>query len=167
MPTAEGDTVYEDLPIVPNVKVCFPSGGLFNVSWPIEPGDSIILVSCNFAIGQWRQGNNAQTVLPGDLRVHALGSSFALPLLTLDSRATPDAQASQNAFIIHGPMIVLGDHSATDFAALASKCDANFDAIKVLFDGWTPSPGDGGGALKTAAASLSLQATACSQVKIK
>ncbi len=168
LPTAEGDTVYEDLPIVPNVKICFPSGGLFNISWPIEPGDSVILVSCNFAVGQWRQGDNSQTVLPGDLRLHALGSSFALPLLAIDSRATPNAQASQNAFIIHGPMIVLGDQSATDFAALASKCDANFSALKGIMSGVTPAGVETGLAgLKGAAAALSLPSVAAAQVKIK
>jgi hypothetical protein len=173
LPTADGDTVYEDLPIVPNVKVCFPSGGAFQVTWTISPGDSVLLVCCNFAIGQWRTGDNSQTVPPGDLRLHHLGSAFALPFLAIDSKAVPNAQASQNAFIIAGPLVVLGDQGATDFAALASKVDANFKAITDALGGCTPSPPSGPDAgepgllsVKTALSSA-LPSVACSKVKIK
>jgi hypothetical protein len=41
-----------------------------------------------------------------------------------------------------------------DFVALAAKVDQNFQALKTLFNGWTPVPSDGGAVLKTAATAL-------------
>lgn len=167
LPTTSGDVAYEEIAVIPNVKVCFPRGGPFHITWPLAKGDSVLLVCCNYSINAWRVGNNAQTVLPGDLRTHAIGHAFAFPNLAIDSAATPNAQASQNAFIIHGPMVILGDQAATAYAALDSKVDANFAKIHNLFSGWTPAPNDGGAALKTASASLSFDPVKCEQVKIK
>lgn len=166
--TLEDDTVYEDLPIVPNVKVCFPRGGAFQITWPLNPGDSVILLSTHFGLGQWRQGDNSQTVEPGDLRLHSLGSSLALPMLAIDSAAVANAQASQNAFIIAGPLIVLGDPNTTDYAPIARLVDANFKTVHDAITGATPVPNDGGAALKAAIlAALTFQATACQSVKLK
>lgn len=53
-----------------------------------------------------------------------------------------------------------------DFAALSAKVDANFAKIVSLFGGWTPTPQDGGAALKAAAAGLSFDSVAASKVKI-
>jgi hypothetical protein len=39
--------------------------------------------------------------------------------------------------------------AAGDFVALAGLVKGNFDALKAVFDGWTPAPNDGGAALKT------------------
>lgn len=166
--TTDGGVAFEDLPIVPNVKVCFPSGGPFKISWPINKGDSVILVHTQYATGQWRQGDNSQTVAPGDLRLHSLGSAFALPMLALDSAAVPNAQASQNAFIMTGPLFIFGDSDTTDFAAIARLVDANFKTIHDAISAATPVANDGGAALKASILSaLSFQPTACTKVKIK
>lgn len=166
--TTEDDIAYEDLPIVPNVKICFPRGGPFQISWPLNKGDSVILICTTYAIQQWRQGDNSQTVAPGDLRLHSLGSAFALPSLAIDSAAIPNAQASQNAFIIAGPMIILGSQDATDAPSLASVVDSNFQTVHDAIAGATPVPNDGGAALKAAIlGALSFRATKANQVKIK
>lgn len=166
--TTDDGIAYEDLPIIPNVKVCFPRGGAFQISWPLNAGDSVILICSTYATAEWRQGDNSQTVAPGDLRLHSLGSAFCLPNLAIDSAAIPNAQASQNAFIIAGPMIILGAANATDAPSLASVVDANFKAVHDAIAGATTVPNDGGAALKTAIlAALSFQATKASNVKIK
>lgn len=163
LPTTSGDVAYEDLPIIPNVKICFPRGGAFQITWPLAKGDSVLLVCCNYAINAWRVGSNAQTVPPGDLRQHALGSAFAFPNLAIDSAATPNAQASQNAFIIHGPMVILGDQAATSFVALADKVKAEFDKVKATFDSFIP--GSGGASFSHPYATPG--SVAASQVKAK
>lgn len=166
--TLEDEIAYEDLPIVPNVKVCFPRGGPFQITWPLSKGDSVLLVCCNFAIGQWRQGDNSQTVAPGDLRLHGLGSAFALPILAIDSAAVSNAQASQNAFIIAGPLIILGDANTTDFAPIARLVDAQFKTVHDAIAGAVAVPNDGGANLKaTILAALTFQPTASTSVKIK
>ena len=165
LPTADGDIVSEDLPIVPNVPICFPRGGAFTISWPIAPGDSVLLIVTTYAIGGWRASGKSSEA--GDVRLHSLGSSVAIPVLAPNSGALPEAQAADNAFIIVGPMLKLGTADASDFAALASKCDSNYQKVKDLFSGWNPVPNDGGAALKAASASLSFDPVGCSRVKIK
>jgi len=166
--TTEDDILYEDLPIVPNVKVCFPRGGPFQISWPLVNGDSVILVVSTYSLTEWRQGDNGQTVEPGDLRIHHIGSALAIPMLATDGNAIPNAQASQNAFIVAGPLIVLGDPNTTDYAAVARLVDGNFAKIKNAITNATPVPMDGGAALKAAILSaLTFDPTASQSVKIK
>lgn len=165
--TTEDDIAYEDLPIVPNVKVCFPRGGPFQISWPLNKGDSVILICTTYAIQQWRQGDNSQTVAPGDLRLHSLGSAFALPSLAIDSAAIPNAQASQNAFIIQGPLIILGDQATPDFAAKAAATDNGFSAIANAFAACTPGPMEPGLTSLKSALSTPPASVACERVKIK
>ena len=163
--TEDGDTVSEDLPVIPNVRVCFPRGGGFAITWPLSTGDEVVLLHCHLSPSAWREGDGTPQA-PIDLRLHGLGSVFALPMLCRDSRAVSSAQASQNAFVVSGPLVVLGDSGASDFAALSSKVDANFQKIVSLFSIWTPTPNDGGAALKTASSGLSFGTTACAKVKI-
>ena len=162
---ADGDISTETLPVIPNVKVCFPTGGGFTVTWPIVAGNHVTLLFLIYACTQWRI--TGQISDPGDLRIHALGSALALPNHVPNSGAVPESQASDNAYIITGPMIKLGAADASDFAALSSKVDANFQKIKNMFTSWVVVPNDGGGALKTLSGSLSFDDTSCTKVKIK
>lgn len=162
----ESDPKLEDLPVVPNVPVLFPRGGAFTVSWPINKGDHVVLLVMSRAFGQWRK--TGKTSDPGDLRQHHLGNAVALPMLAPNAGVMPEAQAGANAFTIAGPLIVLGAADATDFAALASKCDSNFTMIKSAISGATPTSGDGGAALKSAiVGALNFEPVACEKVKIK
>lgn len=164
VPTSSGNVAYEDLPIVPNVPICFPRGGQFFITWTLSKGDHVLLIVLNYSISQWRK--NGTISEPGDLRMHHLGNALALPTLAPNSGAVPEAQAGDNAYIISGPMIKLGSADASDFAALSSKVDSNFEKISSLFSAWVPVPNDGGAALKTASESLSFDPVACTKVKI-
>lgn len=165
VPTANGDIILEKMPIIPNVQILFPRGGAFTISWPIAKGDHVLLVFMTYAIGQWRK--TGETSPPGDLRMHHLSNAIAIPILAPNAGALPESQAGDNAYIIAGPMIKLGAADATDFAAMSSKVNSNFNAITNLFSSWTPVPNDGGAALKTAATALSFDSVACSNVKVK
>lgn len=156
----------EDIPVIPNVPILFPRGGAFSVTWPLEKGDHVLLVVMTYAFAQWRK--SGKTADPGDLRLHHVNNAVAIPILAPNGGAVPEAQASANSFTIVGPLLTLGAADASDFAALASKVDANFNMVKTAISGATPTSGDGGAALKSAIVSaLNFEPVACERVKIK
>lgn len=165
IPTREGDIRLEDLPVCPNVPVCFPRGGLVSISWKLNRGDHVVLLFSTLSLAQWRK--SGKTSAPGDLRLHHLGNALAIPALAPNAGAFSQARADEDTLIMVGPMIKLGTEDAEDFAALSSKVDANFDAIKSMFTVWAPIANDGGQALKTLSADLEFEPVACERVKIK
>lgn len=76
-PDGEGGYTTEDLPVLPHVPVCFPRGGGFFMSFPLQRGDFVLLVFSERAIGNWRQKGEASA--PGDLRMHSLAGAVAIP----------------------------------------------------------------------------------------
>lgn len=72
-----GEYSSEELPTIPNVPVCFPRGGGFHVTFPLEKGDHVLLVFADLATGQWRA--SGETSEPLDVRRHSLGYPFAIP----------------------------------------------------------------------------------------
>lgn len=146
--TDENDKiVHEDLPIVPNVPILFPSGGGYSVTWPLVKGDPVDLIVQTYAFAQWRQANEVSD--PGDLRLHSLGNCMAIPGGRPNATLIPNTQAGANAYIIEGPEIRLGA-DATDFVALASKVLAELTEIKAAISAAATTPGDGGAAFKAA-----------------
>jgi hypothetical protein len=165
VPTTDDSISFEQLCIIPNVTICFPCGGGFTVSWPLDKGDHVILLFTTYSINQWLK--SGITSEPGDLRLHHLANALALPMLRPNHPPFLSSSEDGPAYIIDGPLIKLGSEDNTGFAALAAQTNANFQAIIDLFDAWTPVPNDGGAALKTAAASLSFDSVACERVKIR
>lgn len=162
---SDDDIITETLSIIPNVKICFPTGGGFTITWPISSGDHVILLFLMYACTQWRI--TGQISDPGDLRIHALGNALALPSLVPNSGAVPESQAEDNAYIITGPMIKLGAADATEFAAIASKIHSNYQVLKNAIAAWTPVPNDGGASLKPVFAGMNFDDVSCTKVKVK
>lgn len=169
--TEDDGITYEDLPVIPNVRVLFPRGGSITISWPLVKGDTVGLLVTNWSMDTWRQSGEVSN--PGDLRMHSLGSCFAIPGLVPDMQALPNAMASQNAFIVQGPMVILGDYASADFAALASKTDANFASLKSALNAAkgaaAPSSAGPADVGEPGLASLSipdLPSVACTRVKV-
>src|SRR3954462_1232005 len=51
---AEGETLHEELPVIPNVPVSWPSGGGYYLHLPLAAGDHVWLVFNEASIAQWR-----------------------------------------------------------------------------------------------------------------
>lgn len=166
LPTEDGDTDTEDLPVIPNVPIQFPRGGgdTYAITWKLQADDFVWVHVCTVAIGNWRRTGEVSD--PGDVRTHSLGSCFAVPGAAPNSKTLDQANDSDHALVIEAPLIKLGK-DATDFAALAALVNGNFTKIKNLFNSWTPVPNDGGAALKTAAGSLSFDDVKASKTKVK
>jgi hypothetical protein len=126
LPTDNESFVSEALPVIPNVPILFPrgGGGAYAITWPLQPGDHVWIVVSVYAFSQWR--NSGEVSEPGDQRLHSLGNCYAIPGVALKSDDL--SQSNIVAMVLEAPEIRLGKN-ASDFAALASKVEKNFDDI--------------------------------------
>lgn len=142
----DGTRRAEPLPIVTEVPVVFPGSGPYRITFPIERGDTVLLVFASSAIARWkvtgREGD------PGDDRRHRLTDAIAIPGLA--SLASQPTEAPTDALVVHSDELRLGGPDATEKVAWHSA----LVALKQALDTWVVVPNDGGGALKTLLSAL-------------
>ncbi|HYQ47150.1 MAG TPA: Gp138 family membrane-puncturing spike protein [Polyangiaceae bacterium] len=129
IPDAEGETIHEDLPVIPNVPVAWPRGGGYYLHLPLAAGDHVWLVFNEASIAQWRATGEVSD--PGDLRRGSLSYPFALPGAAPDKAKLSDAPASGEAVfgVPGGGVFRVGGPAAT-LVALAQKVDQALAQLK-------------------------------------
>jgi hypothetical protein len=80
--------IFEDLPVIQNVPVCFPRSSVYFVSFPIVPGDTGDVIFAETSIGQWRAVEG--TAFPDDIGRHTLSGAKFYPGLSKDSAPLTD-----------------------------------------------------------------------------
>jgi hypothetical protein len=162
----DGRPVFKSYPVLPNVPIAFPRGGDFFMSFPMSPGDYVLIVFCRSAIDQWR-AKGVETA-PGDLRHHSLTGAVAYPGLYPRTRNLTDNSeenlviGKEEGLTVHltdEEMHVGGAGAASDSAALASKVNTLINDLATAIAGWVVVPADGGAALKTALTDWLAEAT--------
>lgn len=105
---------YEVGPI-PNVPVCFPSGsaGAYNDTWPLAPGDSVLLIVVERSIDEWKT-TGAASCDAQDVRRFDLSDAVAIPWDTSFARPVGATGRSATARVIEAPMLLLGSALATE-----------------------------------------------------
>lgn len=73
----DGSTTYLKPPIFVNVPICFPRGGGYAITFPIQAGDEVLIIFSSRCIDGWWQSGGVQA--PPDLRLHDLSDGFAIP----------------------------------------------------------------------------------------
>lgn len=164
-PDDDGGTELFDPPVIPNVPVQWPRGGGYAIHFPITPGDHVILLFQESAIGHWRE--SGEVAEPGDLTRFGFGYPIAIPGVAPDAAPIADAPTNEGVIVVPGGKVLRIGGAGADFVALSAKVDANFKAIKDMFTAWVVAPSDGGAALKALTASLSFEAVAAEQLKAK
>jgi hypothetical protein len=66
----------EQMPVVPDIPVWFPSGGGASITWPINAGDGCLLIFAERSIDEWKGSFDAEA--PDDPRRHQLTDAIAL-----------------------------------------------------------------------------------------
>ncbi len=140
----DGTVTQERLPVVTNVPVIFPSGGGMRLTFPIQAGDTGLLVFSDRSLDLWLdQGGE---VAPEDARRHHVADAVFFPGLHPNNDPWSGADTS---------VITIGSDSGTaQFVALANLVLDRLNELKSAINGWTPIPSDGGAALKTALTTL-------------
>jgi hypothetical protein len=72
-----GALVSENLPIVNEVPVVFPGTGPFAITWPLEPGDEVLLVFSSSGLDRWL--SKGGIIDPESDQRHALDDAVAIP----------------------------------------------------------------------------------------
>ncbi len=140
--------VYEDLPALMNVPVAYLRGtsSQFAITWPLAPGDHVLVIFCEQDISGWR--NTGGKSRPEYLRTHGLHSGIAIPCVGPNLDIIP--AAAQPAMVITATELLLGSMAATMHVALAEMVSQRFGELYSVVAGWTPVANDGGAALKAA-----------------
>ena len=103
----------EPFPIIPKVKVLYPSGGGFSITWPLSVGSKVTLHAYDLDPTVHRQTGNVED--PADVRRHGGTYWMAIPGDVTDQ----GLGATAGQIVIDGPGITLGA-GATSFVALAT-----------------------------------------------
>jgi hypothetical protein len=143
--TEDGDVLLEDLPVLPNVPVCWMRGGGYSLQFPLNVGDHGLVVFSDASPALWR--TSGDTSEPGDLRMHDLSFGFFIPCCAPDSKTLPNAGS---AAVLDGPTLIRLGGEAADFVALTTKVTAALNALKSAISSAPTVPQDGGAAFKTA-----------------
>lgn len=129
----DGSIAYDELPVIPNVKVGWIAAGGFELHLPLAPGDSVLLVFAEVDTQQWEVSGEVSQ--PLWLERHGLGAPIAYPFGRTATAATGAQLVAPSPFVI-------GDAAAAQFVALANLVSARLDAIQAKFDAHThPVPG--------------------------
>lgn len=121
------EMVFETPPVVPNCPVAFPSAAGFSFTFPLKPGDSVILVFSERSMDEWlSQGGTGHQ--PADSRRYDLSDAIVIP----GGRSFGDAvqEVAKNAAVIEAAdQIHLGKANPTDWLALTSKVKATINNL--------------------------------------
>lgn len=127
-----GDLQFQDLPVLQDVPVLFQRAGSYSITFPISPGDTVLVVFTTLDPSKWRDTGVVPS-LPTNTKVHSLSYAFALPLVA--PRNAILTAATEQAMVIAGDEIRLGAATSVevDAVALASNVQSEhqtlFDAI--------------------------------------
>jgi hypothetical protein len=147
--TEDGEVVHEDLPKLPNVPVVFQRTAAFSMSFPLVPGDFVLLMFSSSAVGNWRTTGDVSD--PGDLRRHDLSGAFAVPGIAPEGSVIPTSSTAVVVEVTAPVTHVAVGAAATDFVGLASLIETTIGNLAAAILNATPVPNDGGAAIQTAA----------------
>lgn len=92
----EGEELLEELPIIPDVPVRFPRNANFFMTFPLAPGDLVMLVFAERSLDNWLAGTGEDTD-PDEFRMHDITDAVACPGLYPFSEAIGDIDTERMA----------------------------------------------------------------------
>lgn len=147
--TATEEFIFYQPKPISNVPVQWPSGDGGSLTWPLAAGDPVTLVFADRSIDEWKStAQNDNT--PRDPRRFDLSDAIALPGARSPRSPLSSAAIDGSDVVLRAKNSVrLGDSTATDFVALASKVDAEIDKLWTALSlhvhpGVTTGPGSTG-----------------------
>lgn len=96
VPDGSGNYVSDPYPALDDVPIEWPRCGKFSITFPLEAGDTGMLVCCERAIGAWRTTGKPGDC--GDVGMHTLDGAVFRPGLSPDG--TPPSTASATDMVL-------------------------------------------------------------------
>jgi hypothetical protein len=153
----EGAATLENLPVITGVPVVqFGAGGM-RITFPVEVGDTVLLVVCRRSLDKWK-ARGGEDVDPGDTRIYHYSDAVAIPGILpfsapwtgVDTDAMTLGKDGGIQIHITEDNILLGGAAAVDDAADAQKVSAQLTALKAAILVGATSFVDGGTAFHAA-----------------
>ncbi len=91
----DGTTEWVSKPVIPDVKLHFPSGGGLSLTFPVKEGDEVLAVMASRSPDVWQQNGGEQQII--DTRMHDLSNAFCIPGFRSDKNAlsSPSENSTQ------------------------------------------------------------------------
>ena len=113
----ETDTLIPfPLPTLTGVPVMFPSGTGYALTWPLVPGDTVLIVICDRSLDEWKS-TGAPENIPQDVRRFDLSDAVAIPSVRPSTKPIPATGWSALGVVLEGASIQLGSSAAVSPAA--------------------------------------------------
>lgn len=128
-----GDLELVEFPVLPNVPVIFPGGGMGNeITFIPEKGTSGLIVCCDSPIDAWKGASGNKPVNPGAPRRHWLGDAVFIPGLVSPFAAKLAVNRFvAGAMVLHAKsLMLLGGTTSTSPVARKTDLDAIKGALK-------------------------------------
>lgn len=133
-----GALLAANMPQLPRVPVCFPQAGGYYLTFPLQAGDTVLLVFCARSLDRWRTTGRINEV-PSDQRMHDLSDAIAIPgirpsTMPLAAPSVPTdhmamGQDGGASIHFHPNEVRVGGDDATAYVALANLVTARLDAL--------------------------------------
>lgn len=158
---ADVDWGFESLPDLLSVQVMWPRAGSHVLTFPLSPGDWMLVLCAEQTTSRWRSRASAPTE-PGVNDAFGLNGCVAFPGWYPDAKrlggvsgtdlVLGDLENDATVRVKPDGTVVIGGESGAGFVALAALVDARLDAIEAAFNahvhaslGAIPTPGAGTG----------------------
>lgn len=124
--------IPEVMPPIANVPVQFPSGtgGTYTITWPLAPGDPVLLVVCDRSTDEYKSTGAPQTV-PQDVRRFDLTDCVAIPGVHPPVRPIPPTGHHPSAMVLQAPLTLIGSSAAVDPPVTESRLQSFL--VELLF----------------------------------
>ncbi len=144
--TINGGELSEALPTIPDVPVAFPRSASMFLSFPLQPGDAVMLVFQMRSIDTYMAGRGEDPVDPVDFRIHDITDAVAYPGLYPVARALKDVDQTNlvigndaGGLQLHitpdGTLEIKVDGEADEFVALGNALQQFYDTqVKVFLE---------------------------------
>lgn len=131
------EVTFEAYPILPDVPVAFPSGGGMSVTFPLEPGDAVLVIFAERSIAEWKASASNTAQEPFDARQHDVADAIAIPGGVSPSRALSGASVDPSAMVLRTPTLKIGDSTAAQALALASAVESKLNSLITIYNAHT------------------------------
>lgn len=135
-PRLLSDGTYDTTPApaLSDVPVLYPSGGGYEIVWPLEPGDAVLLLCSMVYEGAYLEKGQPGTE-PGLMSTHTMSSVWAVPGVLPSAKVAPGEAAlvlrKPTGALVHiDDVVSLGATGpAADFVALAGQVETALTSL--------------------------------------
>lgn len=163
----KGRHVFETLPLIYDVPVMFPRTLAGYITFPIQVGDTGLLIFPELDPAQWRYSDpSAAPKSAGDQSRHAISGAVFIPGLYQRANRIADYDP-ENVVVSSQTVVKIGAADASSFVALADKVLTELGNIRTAFNAHTHGGVTTGGGASTGPVSPMAAPSSVAATKVK